>query len=45
MISPAVSSGVSDGDTITVIHEGKGEKIRLYGIDAPEKGASLWKQS
>ena len=30
--------GVSDGDTITVLHEGRGEKIRLYGIDAPEKG-------
>jgi endonuclease YncB( thermonuclease family) len=30
--------GVSDGDTITVMHEGKGEKIRLYGVDTPEKG-------
>jgi endonuclease YncB( thermonuclease family) len=29
--------GVSDGDTITVMHDGKGEKIRLYGIDCPEK--------
>jgi micrococcal nuclease len=29
--------GVADGDTITVIHNGKGEKIRLYGIDTPEK--------
>lgn len=28
---------VSDGDTITVMHDGKGEKIRLYGIDTPEK--------
>lgn len=28
--------GVSDGDTITVLHEGKGEKIRLYGVDCPE---------
>lgn len=28
--------GVSDGDTITVMHEGKGEKIRLYGADCPE---------
>lgn len=28
--------GVSDGDTITVLHDGKREKIRLYGIDAPE---------
>ena len=30
--------GVSDGDTITVMHDGKGDKIRLNGIDAPEKG-------
>jgi endonuclease YncB( thermonuclease family) len=29
--------GVSDGDTITVMHSGKGEKIRLYGIDCPER--------
>jgi endonuclease YncB( thermonuclease family) len=29
--------GVSDGDTVTVMHEGRGEKIRLYGIDCPEK--------
>jgi endonuclease YncB( thermonuclease family) len=28
--------GVSDGDTITVLHDGKVEKIRLYGIDCPE---------
>jgi micrococcal nuclease len=30
--------GVSDGDTISVMHEGKAEKIRLYGIDCPEMG-------
>lgn len=30
--------GVSDGDTITVMHNGRGERIRIYGIDAPEKG-------
>jgi micrococcal nuclease len=29
--------GVSDGDTITVMHDGKAERIRLNGIDAPEK--------
>jgi micrococcal nuclease len=29
--------GVSDGDTITVMHDGKGERIRIYGVDAPEK--------
>ena len=29
--------GIADGDTITVMHKGKGEKIRLYGVDCPEK--------
>ena len=29
--------GISDGDTITVLHNGQGEKIRLYGIDTPER--------
>ncbi len=29
--------GVSDGDTITVLHNGKAERIRLHGIDGPEK--------
>lgn len=29
--------GVTDGDTITVMHNGKGEIIRLYGTDCPEK--------
>ena len=29
--------GITDGDTIVVLHDGKGEKIRLYGIDTPEK--------
>jgi len=28
--------GVSDGDTISVMHDGRAEKIRLYGIDCPE---------
>jgi micrococcal nuclease len=30
--------GVSDGDTITVLHGGGQERIRLWGIDCPEKG-------
>ena len=30
--------GVTDGDTITVLHESVGEKIRLAGIDCPERG-------
>jgi endonuclease YncB( thermonuclease family) len=29
--------GVSDGDSITVLHDGRQEKIRLWGIDWPEK--------
>ncbi len=33
--------GVSDGDTITVLHNGKGERIRLHGIDCPEKRQTL----
>jgi micrococcal nuclease len=30
--------GVTDGCTLTVLHRGKAEKIRLRGIDCPEKG-------
>jgi micrococcal nuclease len=29
--------GVTDGDTITVLHEGIEERVRLNGIDCPEK--------
>lgn len=29
--------GVIDGDTIDVLHNGKAERIRLSGIDCPEK--------
>ena len=29
--------GVSDGDTITVLHDQEPVKVRLYGIDCPEK--------
>ncbi|MCK6470254.1 MAG: thermonuclease family protein [Planctomycetes bacterium] len=29
--------GVSDGDTIRVMAEGKEEKVRLFGVDCPEK--------
>jgi micrococcal nuclease len=28
---------IADGDTITVMHKRRKEKIRLYGIDCPEK--------
>lgn len=37
--------GISDGVTITVLHDGKGEKIRLYGIDTPEKGQAFSKKA
>ena len=30
--------GVSDGDTISVMREGRAVKVRLAGIDCPEKG-------
>jgi micrococcal nuclease len=29
--------GITDGDTIIVLHNGKGEKVRLNGIDCPER--------
>lgn len=29
--------GIADGDTISVLREGKAVKVRLYGVDAPEK--------
>lgn len=38
--------GVSDGDTITVLDDGKTEhKIRFAGIDAPEKGQAFGERS
>lgn len=33
--------GVSDGDTVTVMREGKGERIRLFGVDSPETGQAF----
>jgi endonuclease YncB( thermonuclease family) len=33
--------GVADGDTISVMHGGKAERIRLYGIDCPEKAQAF----
>jgi endonuclease YncB( thermonuclease family) len=29
--------GIPDGDTIRVMHNGPDERIRLWGIDCPEK--------
>ncbi|MDA2912008.1 thermonuclease family protein, partial [Nitrospiraceae bacterium AH_259_D15_M11_P09] len=37
--------GVADGDTITVLHNGKGERIRLHGIDCPEKRQAFGKRT
>lgn len=33
----AEAVGVSDGDTFTALLEGQQVKVRIYGIDAPEK--------
>lgn len=33
--------GVLDGDTIEVMHRGKVERVRLQGIDCPEKGQAF----
>jgi len=37
--------GVIDGDTIEVLHNGKAERIRLNGIDCPEKGQAYGKKA
>ncbi len=37
--------GVSDGDTITMVHKGNGERIRLHGIDSPEKRQAFGKRA
>ena len=37
--------GVSDGDTITVLHNGVGERIRLHGTDTPEKRQAFGKRA
>lgn len=29
--------GIADGDTITILHGGKPEKVRIAGIDCPER--------
>jgi len=36
---------VTDGDTIKVMQDGKAEKIRLYGIDCPEKNQPFGKKA
>lgn len=37
--------GVSDGDTITVLFQGEQRKIRLSGIDCPEKSQDFGQQA
>ena len=37
--------GVADGDTITVLGARKQVRIRLYGIDTPEKGQAFGKKA
>jgi endonuclease YncB( thermonuclease family) len=34
--------GISDGDTITVLNEKTPIKVRLCGIDCPEKSHARW---
>jgi endonuclease YncB( thermonuclease family) len=36
---------VLDGDTIEVLHNTRAERIRLNGIDCPEKGQAYGKQA
>lgn len=33
--------GISDGDTIRVLHDNRQERVRLYGIDCPELGQAF----
>ena len=37
--------GVIDGDTIDVLHNGQAERIRLNGIDCPERGQAYGKKA
>ncbi len=37
--------GVSDGDTITVLHNGVVERIWLHGTDTPEKRQAFGKRA
>src|SRR5712691_4287496 len=36
---------IADGDTIQVLRAGKAVKVRLYGVDAPEKAQSFGTQA
>lgn len=37
--------GIADGDTITVLRDNGQVRIRLYGIDTPEKGQAFSKRA
>jgi endonuclease YncB( thermonuclease family) len=37
--------GVIDGDTIDVVHDRRSERVRLHGIDAPEKSQTFGKRA
>jgi endonuclease YncB( thermonuclease family) len=37
--------GISDGDTISVLREGKAVKVRLHGVDTPEKARAFGTQA
>jgi endonuclease YncB( thermonuclease family) len=37
--------GISDGDTIKVMQNGKAERVRLYGIDTPEMKQAFGKKA
>jgi micrococcal nuclease len=36
---------VTDGDTIKVMHQGRAERVRLQGIDCPEKQQAFGKRA
>src|SRR5438128_2499905 len=37
--------GLSDGDTLSVLWEGKAVPVRLYGVDVPEKAQAFGTQA
>jgi endonuclease YncB( thermonuclease family) len=37
--------GISDGDTLSVLRDGKDVKVRLYGVDTPEKAQAFGTQA
>jgi endonuclease YncB( thermonuclease family) len=37
-VATELAASVLDGDTIEVLHNNRAERIRLNGIDCPEKG-------